>query len=133
MGDLAELARRVEEADGPDPKLDAEIMALFYRRGWAKIGVYDSAKGRQIKSRVWKDRDSGAWVSTHPKQFTASLDAAHALVSEKLPGWAWSVGNLTAGAQAYLMPRPGAEMIAGRATTPALALTAALLKALDHA
>lgn len=59
-----------------------------------------------------------------------SLDAALALVEEKLPGWAWSVGNRAFGGQSYLMQAPGGEMISGFGSTPAIAVLIALLKAL---
>jgi hypothetical protein len=136
-GALQALLERVEGASGPDREIDAVLMAQFYRRGLRKLGVQESGPNgwRYIKSRCWVDPATNSAVTTakHGLEFTSSLDRALALVKRVLPG-AWIE---LSGPRKYLhIPTPvpnywRAECgCVGWGATPALALLAALLKAL---
>lgn len=140
---LAALIARAETATGPDAELDANIMAaLFLREDWHIGTMEEDEDGRwqPVKQPVWVDPETGRWVGTHALPYTASLDAALSLVPE---GWSWSAW----GADRFTGTRPGAVLadetykapeipwecdrpfIEGAAATPALALTAAALRA----
>lgn len=105
MTDLVELAKRVEALDGPQFAIEREV--------WLAIGAPGS----------------------RPPNYTASLDAAMTLLDDD---WFWRVGNDGEGADPSLYradighPVPEKVMAFQRATaaTPALALTAAALRAL---
>jgi hypothetical protein len=117
MTTLTELADRVERAEGPDRELDwdiAEAVHLTTRNEWG-----DS---------VFITRNSGY----RPPFFTASLDAAMTLVPE---GWAATTVRFSIGTGKAILWRDSWEethrAIDGiSADTPALALTAAALRAL---
>jgi hypothetical protein len=104
MTDLLELASRVGEATGPDQQLDFDILCVV--------------DARAIKTGP---------LHSDPK-FTASLDAATTLVPE---GW---TGEVRLDGWAQIWPNyPGGwlhERVKASAATPALALTAAALRAL---
>lgn len=123
MPNLTPLATRLEEAEA-SRELEAELnIALGWKagRGWKKDPAYPYTYRHHM----------GGFTSAYPaERWTESLDAALRLVGAKLPGWAWSVGNLSTGGQAYLMRAESAKLIGAHAKTPALALLAALLKAL---
>lgn len=65
---LRELRARVEKCSGPDREIDGALAAAF------EPGVYD------------------VWPHLTP-EFTASIDAALALVERCLPGQTWSILN----------------------------------------
>lgn len=97
MTDLAELLRRCEEATGPDRLLASDIgEALHPDEPWPFICA----------------------------DYTASIDAALALVSRKLPALHWTVRSVIGGASAQV-----GDELAFAATAP-LAIICALLKAL---
>ena len=108
---------RLEKATGGDRELDAAI--------------FDIACG----GLFWPENET-LWVQVGwnrvPKAFTASLDAAIALVEKMLPGWGWMVERQPNGEAeawldefgAYAYGRP----VQGR--TPAIALLIALFRAL---
>jgi hypothetical protein len=111
MSELTDLAARVEAATGADRELDALIADAIGKGSWYASG-----------NPAWK--------------FTASLDAAMMLVPE---GYAYGVGNINPSlppkcrCNAWVMPPPykiGADIRTG--ATPALALTAAALRALSR-
>jgi hypothetical protein len=117
---VAELLERVKAATGPDREIDRDLVERFYSE--AVRPEWRSGDG-------WFHPDFGKVRPADP--YTASLDAALALVERVLPGWAWSVGNLRNGAQCYLMDRPGGVLHEpGLAATPPLAVLRALLAAL---
>lgn len=71
------------------------------------------------------------WYSPWP--ITSSLDAALALVREKLPGWAWSVTSSTFEVHFHAVLWTRAEpQQSAQAATPPLAILAALLRALKQ-
>lgn len=117
--DLIALAARVEQAQGPDRELDAEIARAI---GWKE----------SLSGRWWKPPGGDDWNFVLPP-FTASLDAALTLVPE---GWIFAVhsGDDRGPPVAYCVPNMGrlpwphwVDDI--NAATPALALTAAALRA----
>lgn len=65
--------------------------------------------------------------------YTTSLDAALALVGERLPGWRWAISE---GARASLQKGPpalsrGSIPITAKHKSPAIAICIALIKALE--
>jgi hypothetical protein len=123
-GGVAELLARVEAAMGPDRELDRDLAE------WA----YPDLLTRERRS---VGGEAFSWM--HPRYgltrcepYTASLDAALALVERCLPGRSWDL-SFTLGDQPYYMANllwPAREFRAV-ARTPALALLAALLRALS--
>lgn len=134
---LQDLLRRVESATGADREIGREILLAL---GWQRTLVghfhgplyYWSPPGSARSSLSGKDDDL--------PDITTSLDAALALVERVLPGWLWEVTTITTGVGGIRYPTalvmspdhaPGEEIQTfGEARTPALALLAALLKAL---
>lgn len=82
QGDLSALIERVENATGPDRELDCLIDCFRHNRkflGWtADTGIV----GYRYEHPTI-GADLGCWRIG----YTSSLDAALALVEEKLPGW----------------------------------------------
>lgn len=106
-GDLRALADRVEQATGPDRELDVDIE---HARGWP----------------------DAQWTSD-ARRYTASLDAAVTLVpTGASPTFGQNVHHRYWGASINrLTPDGEVESVAwGQAHQPALALTAAALRAL---
>lgn len=131
---LLELAERCEKASGPDRELDADI--------WDALGLSPKYEGRRrAKYGKWARLDGGtyhfandsAWGSNcGAPSFTASLDAAMTLVPE---GWmdglhlVWSRGLKS---ERVCMAKLRFMRTEGDGATPALALTAASLRARAH-
>lgn len=127
MANLTELLERVEKATGPDRFLEERIFA--WANGWS-FPLYGSA----ISDLTSKERHGSIG-------YTRSLDAALALVEEKLPAFETADHRKTEvrlqigdfGANAYLDRDTfsGGDSISfGAASTPALAVLSALLRAL---
>ena len=72
---------------------------------------------------------AGSWFDS--ATILTSLDTVTALIEDRLPGWAWSVGNRTEGYQAFLMRGPKFTMHGGKAKTAPCALLAVTLRALE--
>lgn len=123
MSDLAALAERVEQAEGPSRELDALIAASRLRLDGTRFASIQAWVDEAIAERWNFDR------------YTASLDAAMTLVPKgyRLASFGeeafddepkpW-VATLSARAGRF-----GAMGKRGRAATPALALVAAALRA----
>lgn len=119
--ELQTLLERVEKATGPNRKIDALLWPL------APDFTRDvSLTGEEV-----------AWREHASPRYTASLDAALALVERVLPGWTWDIGAESYGASAEgawarVYPRGFMSKGSGNryAKTPTLALLAALLRAL---
>lgn len=146
MTRLTELRDRVLAATGPDRELDAEIA---FELRWRPEN-HPSAESFALHEA--KHDYATAWIAHAPWRhdwpipyWTASLDAVVALCELKLPGWVWSVNSpapYMGQEKAYAIladpedkggPEPWNEIHAmntGSASTPALALLAALLTAL---
>lgn len=136
MTDLTELAKRVEAATGPDADLDRRIMAALgysYRAGNRSIGL--------TYGKAWDSHPYQEWVKGDEvvpdhcvPDYTASLDAATTLVPG---GWNWGVGPWEdwkstprrAWAWCEETGEDWSEEMNRQAATPALALTAAALRA----
>lgn len=82
------LIERLEKAEGPDREVDADIMAQFFDREERHIGTREGPYDRSydecapVKDKVWVDRKTGKWKSTHPYRYTSSIDAALTLAGE---------------------------------------------------
>jgi hypothetical protein len=115
---LLALAERCEAAEGPDRELDALIHIPECREGQG-LRVSGGDVSWLIEGRV------RAWGG-HIPAYTASLDAAKTLVPEE---HVWAVEHAPDGNGAWCYDKevrfPGPSL----ATTPALALAAAALKA----
>lgn len=126
---LSDLLARVEAATGPDRELDD---SLALASGWHPPGV---------DPRLFSNPDTHRLYAHHAPAFTASLDAALALCERVLPGWRWTLDSESnregvprgkPGASVYIdQYDPDAPFHSAEAPTPALALLAAMLKALD--
>lgn len=125
MTDLQSLLSRVEKATGPDRELD-EQLAMRLAGFKATITVGHEALGN-LRT-----------VPAHAPHYSASLDAALALVEGALgiKGTFWRlrlvypVSDNCANAYVVIWPYPKWVAAYGEAPTPALALLAALLRAL---
>lgn len=158
--DLSELLERVEKASGPDRELDAELCLALgdfpqiqvswtggpFRSdldgGWR---LRPQSKG-YVEHPLWID-SWGRPIGAQAKPYTASVDAALALVERVLPGWGVVITKpLDGGGYAEVFSREGLsfdpngdknvslgewlEQGKPQRETPALALLAAMLRAL---
>lgn len=128
--DLNDLLGRIRIATCPDRELDAAITIAIGEgpdEGWELIthvpGVFMMDAGRWIK---------GNRIRT-PKPFTASVDAALALVERKLPGWGYDLSMINGKSRAGLWrPRTLGPAFHGFSDgSMPLAIVAALLSALS--
>lgn len=79
MNDLLNIAKRLEEATGPDRELDELLMAWSVGATRQEDATFDH------KPAYHRD---GSWVSIHPiEPLTGSVDAALAMTERELPGW----------------------------------------------
>ncbi len=115
--ELLALAERVEKAAGADRELDAEIARTLLPHNAEYITRSRDGWSYRIFAGVgWDDE----WIET--RRYTASLDAAASLVPA---GWAWCVHDVGV---ASAMRAP--TIVKAQGATPALALTAAALRAM---
>jgi len=105
---LVQLAERCEAATGPSFELEREIADAVWRAKWGKRRPKDIA----------------------PQPCTSSLDAALMLVPEGALTWHAGKHMKTGEGQAYILVPGQRDPIYAVAATPALALTAAALRAL---
>lgn len=116
---LLELAARCEKATGPEYDLDCAIWDVIYPGERAQRFEKLTDKGQPYHSRLGP-ADLDGYVKPF-RAFTASLDAAVSLVGDAH----WKVeDHPTIGISAVV------DIEQGFAATPALALTAASLRAL---
>lgn len=113
--DVLALAARVEALTGPDRAVDAEIACVVEGLTFRKmlgVSAFRTSAG-----------DRGLFEVRH---YTASLDAAASLVPA---GWSW--GRFHSGVFECFGETPSRIFLTrGEAATPALALTAAALRAI---
>jgi hypothetical protein len=144
VSDLKDLLERVEGAEGPDRVLDA---AVYYAVAKAlhRRGGYVSAKTPMVAitddGRMWaalpaKERRGGpqSWHGAgFAPPYTASLDAALALVERVQPGTKKAISHRNFQYDGWLVTLVPPEGLAqqGRSQHLALALLAALLKSLS--
>jgi hypothetical protein len=79
-----EIIKRLREAKGPSKTLDADIAeatGTVPPRYYRNVGYCDGSFGHDERSGI-------CWIA---KDYTASIDAALALVEKLLPGWHWTV------------------------------------------
>lgn len=134
---LSELRKRVEGASGPDREMDLDLALAL---GLAPTGeMWKRRKGRYNQGghpELREDRSPapGPWPTFTAKPYSSSLDAALSLVERKLPGWVWSVDSAVGlqPAACWMEEAGGHQSFAATASTPALAVLAALLTALDQ-
>jgi len=133
---LVALAERVERVTGPDRELDwliAEAVGEVPVHSIRTIGFDYDWYRKPDEWTLWRAKDSeGRSVETWtPKKRTASLDAAMTLVDENA---FWRLGNDPADFKATVTSGDGRavdfDFHHAVAATPALALTAASLRAL---
>jgi hypothetical protein len=83
---LRHLIARLREADGPNRDLDFQIDTVVYAIDWRPHC--------QNARQVW-GHGPGGRVLRHGREscpaVTASVDAAHALLRQALPGWSWQI------------------------------------------
>lgn len=136
MSRYLELAERVEALTGPDREVDAQIGAALQRSRVIASGYSGESISADAKNpgHICESVGSGWWAPC----YTASLDAAMYLVPD---GWGWNISwpNIKARTSGILRedaPCQGEVQLGGdqryivAAATPALALTAASLRAL---
>lgn len=117
--DLATLVERVEAASGADRELDALLLPIF-----------DPALQVRHNS-VWRGKLCCGSLADCLQPYTASVDAALALVERVLPGWDYCLSKGSdEPACASLAPSDSASVIEVEAHTPAVAILSALLRAL---
>lgn len=118
MSDLNNLADRVEALDGPSREVDREVFDAVTG------GVFGPENAKFWHSASWSERQANA--------FTASLDAAMSLVPEGWHTGAYHQGP--SGQPHHWILRTIRDQIyverEAKATTPALALVAASLRAI---
>lgn len=121
MTTLQDLLERVEKAEGSDWRLMMDVARAAYPEAYPDGWVYDSevADWRFLRFEKWVGAE--AWDQ-----------AALALVERKLPGWTWRLDSPDSASEPAFARLSGPEWRsgAGWAKTPALALLAALLRAL---
>jgi hypothetical protein len=135
-GDLPKLLERVENATGPNLATEVSLAILLDQTPDGFRFVEET----QCWQRYVAVRDDvEIWM---PPAYTASLDAALALVEEKLPGWDWSLRHSVsadsviryANAVVWVPSDPRDDEAprywANHNHSPLLALLAALLRAL---
>lgn len=139
----SELIERLEKAEGGSRDLDGEIMALTYRWEQRYIGgtCWDDYQGTCCPGArhldwVWVDPEDDKWKTTALEgyEFTTSLDAALALAERLWPHVMWRVGHDpddgSLKAELVTAQKPGdPPAVQSNASTPALALCIAILKA----
>lgn len=133
MPDLRPLLDRIEKAEGPDRELDLLIWVALVANPSKE---YNWSDGVWFKDHGEKDRGPYWRACDHTKEapfYTASLDAALALVERVRPGHWWSIehvgGAPPAGfAKARIFTPEVAYSASG--STPALALLSALIRSL---
>lgn len=131
--DLDRLLADVEGARGPDRLLDARVGSLLLPHGARHCLPNEMCPG-QVLQHFPRGR-MNVWTTP---SYTASLDAALALVERVLPGWRRCLEEVEPGARWWAGVKPPDDTTSGYrgdrfayAPTPALALCAALLRALQ--
>jgi hypothetical protein len=96
MADLAELLAKVKAATGPDREIDGALSAaLRVGKNLPDWALRWGGEWRPtIQGSVVLIEDNGN-IGPHysSPEYTASIDAALALVGRVLPGWCWLIRN----------------------------------------
>lgn len=124
---MRDLLERVKAATGPDRELDAEIEVAARWLEAARIGIKPEYRA------PWRANRAGMVGDGHidylAPTFTASLDAALALVERVLPVCGWAVGKSPSGIGWARCIKPYQAEFYCEAPTSPLALLTALLTA----
>lgn len=127
MSEREELLTRVQKATGPDREIDGDIAEMFDAAPSHLPRV--TGVGRSWLWAEFVEPDS--WETWGAPEYTASIDAALALVERVLPGWKWQI-NKGEGCGLIL---PGSTITTrvhwGKGANTPLAILAALLTALQ--
>jgi hypothetical protein len=104
------LAKRVQEASGPDRRLDGDIAAYLklFPNGWMRM-VPDEHKHADGLNEPWRWFRKGEWgdgaeTDWYAPKLTSSLEAVIALIQQLLPGWGWKVGTCHVSDDAWVCP-----------------------------
>lgn len=140
MTDLSTLITMLEKAEAGSRELDRDIFVAFFCRPvppegyewpgtpWARVMPSD---------RMWiRTSDGIPTDGTLAPAYSTSIDAAVALVAEKLPGWTIASLGQDDGKRWHAELRKGyrtsySTVALAGSPTPALALILALLKAME--
>lgn len=110
------LIDRLESAGEGSRELDAEIWCVELRKenvdldgyglahGWHFERVPDERQPGRVQTYAVKGEDRLQRANRPAPSFTTSLDAAIALVTRLLPGWAWKVGTCCVSDDAWIVP-----------------------------
>lgn len=120
MTETEKLIERLEAATGPDRELDRDLTERFY----PTVATPDT---RAHGDPAWRHPDFGL---VRCEYYTASLDAALALVERVRPGAHFVVATMPEGVGYYAAIGEG-DSRAYTAPTPAIALCLALLRTLE--
>jgi len=122
--ELRALLERVEAATGPGRELEIDLCAALF--GGSAEGIEEAKRSHRFRSTPL----GGLQEPFHSelRNYTASVDAALALVERKLAGWEWEASFLV-GLYRFELGDPLLGFVGESAAAP-LAILAALLKAL---
>lgn len=132
----ADIIEQLEKATGPDTEIDARIWCEFAGVKYARhFPAYGDEHLTQVEFTQPPKRTrcvtSNRGPHRHAAAYTASLDAALALVGEKLPGAGWRVVSDDAnGIMANVFWNR--RQFGGLGSNPPLAVLLALFKALQQ-
>lgn len=128
MSDVAELLKRVREAEGSSREIDGDLWWHFDPLSSGRC-FNNGATGlpRELDhSKPMPDGLGAFGVRASAPPYTLSIDAAVALVERVRPGKPWMVGVMSSGRLSAVVD----GKVALSLPTPALALLAALLASL---
>lgn len=121
--ELLALAERVEALTGPDREVDAEIFLLQ----WPGYHIQTDCEPFPDEVQPGRIQEAGGFGYRTAPSYTAALDAAMSLVPE---GWDVDIEVRQSFAHVFMENDEALEAEANNAATPALALTAAALRAI---
>ncbi len=126
---VSDVIARLEAATGADRELE-KLIALAC--GWSAPDIDGVCGPNYDKRDAYKWRTpTGEAFGWFPPAYTASLDAALALVGEKLPEW-WPELILRQSDASAKVCAEGNRAFYAKAPTPALAVLLALFRALPR-
>lgn len=132
---IPELIERLELLDGPSPEIDARIWCYLNGKRYSDFYVSDRGEIQALFRDRPRTREQASRLGRDVQAYTASMDAAIALVERVLPGWGWTAGKTPDGMAMAGLRRPtprgpaperGCDRHDGNV---AIALVLALLKA----
>lgn len=114
---LVNLIERLEKAIGPDRELDWRIAEKF------------DIPERWPTSALWPPFMPKSKYDKSIPAYSASIDAAVALVERVLPGWTWTLDSGSSTATLWEQDSAPEHLHQVRGATPSLALCLAILRA----